>query len=373
MAAIQSTVEFKTFAIDQSTFVNRTMDKVRINDHFYSDKTALSYLIGVPIYFVLYKFGITFSEWPRLSYYLITLLTIGLSISIMLVYFFSLLERYKLETKQRFFYVASLGIGTLILPYGIVFNSHGLGAAFIFLAFYSILNAKNTMQLIFGGVLAGLAASIDLVAGNIFLILFIIFFLIRTRLFEAFLFFIGAVIPIIIQSSITWHISGSIIPFNIQPEFFNYPGSAFNPSELSGVLTNSWSQSIRYAFDIIIGRRAGFLYYSPILYFSFIGLIIAFAKNKYRLEGILVSTGILSTLLYLVFKTNNYGGCAYGMRFTVSLIPVLYSFTPLVFSFNNKRTTFLKFLFILALIVSVAFSLIGIIDPWSPSEGIICF
>jgi len=368
MAAIQSIVEFRTFAIDQSQFVG-TLDKVRINEHFYSDKLALSYLIGVPIYFILYHLGITFSEWPHLSYYLITLLTIGLSINTMFVYFFRLIERYGLNTKQKFFYVTSLALGTLVLPFSTVFNSHGLSAAFILLTFYFILNIKRTINYLFVGILAGLVASIEFVTGHIFLSLFLIFLFIRARFFKTSLFFIGALIPILLQLYINWHISGSVIPFYLRPEFFDYPGSAFGPgSSLSGGVTNSWSQALRFAFDLTIGSKAGFLYYTPILYFSLIGIAVAFFKRKYRLDGIMVFIGVLATLLFYMFKIDNYGGCAYGMRYTVSLIPILYSFTPLLFDFKDRKVTFLKLLFIMTLVVSIAFSFIGIINPWTCQE-----
>jgi hypothetical protein len=369
MGAIQSIVENKTFAIDNSRFA-WTVDRVSINGKFYSDKPALSYLVGVPIYFILYTIGINFSNAPKLSYYLITLLTIGLSTSIMLVYFFRLLKKYNLDDRERLFYTASLGLGTLVLPYSVVFNNHGLAAALLLISFYYLvlnLNARNTWQYIVAGCMAGFTTTIDVIAGGVFLLLSSLFLFPRIGFKTAF-FILAAVIPIFVYLSINLAISGSITPFNIRPELFEYQGSKVTLESLSGV--SRPASYLTYAIALTVGEK-GFFSYTPILFFSLGALIIAVADKKYRTEAILVAVGIIATLFYYITRTNNFAGCSYGLRWTVPFIPVLYYFTPLLFKQKMNTPPFVKISFGIMLVFSIVFSFMGVIDPWVCSHKLI--
>src|SRR3989338_6622265 len=57
-AALESVVERHTFAIDNSSFLNITKDRVFFNGHFYSDKAPGLVFLALPVYFVLHSLGV---------------------------------------------------------------------------------------------------------------------------------------------------------------------------------------------------------------------------------------------------------------------------------------------------------------------------
>ncbi len=368
MAGVESIVERGTFAIDNSTFVN-TIDKVKSGEHYYSDKPAISYLLVVPHYFLFYHlFDLNFAENRNLTYYLITLFSVGLGISIMLVYFYRLLKHYKIGKATRIFYTASMFICTLVFPYSLIYSAHGLTAALLPICFYLVLKANKPKQFFLAGLLAGFTSCIDMVAGSIFTVIFFIF-LFRKNVRKTLLFIAGAAILILLEFLINFFISGSIIPFNINPQLFDFSGSAFGPGSLSGVVMQPWSNIPGYAFDLILGKK-GFILFTPVLIFSIIGLIIAFFRKEYRKEAIMVCAGIIACLIFYITRTNNYGGCSYGLRWTVPLIPLLYLFTPVLFERKFRLLILIKIAFIITLVISAFFAFLGAMEPWTCTQGL---
>jgi hypothetical protein len=366
VAGIESVVERGTFAIDDSPF-NATIDRELINGKFYSNKPPASYLVMVPAYYALYKMGFTFVDRHRLVYYWVTLLTLGLSVSAMLVYFYRFLRRYKLSKNERMFYSFAVFM-TLVFPYALAINNHSLAAAYLFFSYYLLANAKNAKQYWLAGLMAGLTAAIDLPLG-LFPLFFTVMLLAQRAWKNTFWYAFGVGIPTVISTYINYVISGSIIPITVRAEFFNFPGSPFaNGSGVSGLVHPTLSQMLTYAWGITLGSK-GFFIYTPVLLFSFAGLLFTvFTKNKYRREAIAILFGILATFLFYIAKTDNYGGCNYGFRFTVPLIPILFAFTPALFaqkSVENVKTA-LHYLFWIAVALTAFYALCGaILHPWT--------
>ena len=363
LAGIQSVVENRTFAMDHSMF--DSIDKVKIGEHFYSEKPVMSYLVFVPIYAVLYNQGITFANKLSGVYYLLTLLVLGLSTSIMLVYFYRFLGRYGLSPAVRFFFTFALGVGTAIFPYATVINNHALAAAFLFLSFYAALSSKNAWQYAGAGLLAGLTATFDIATGPIFLVVFSIWLLWRRiGLRKLLAYGAGASIPIAAYLLVNYVVSGSIIPFTLHSAYFNYPGSSFaNGAGVAGQAAFDMARTTKYLWDITFGVKGLFIF-NPLLLFSVAGLIITIAyKRRYRAEAIFMALGIVSTIAFFVTKTDNWGGCNYGFRYTVPIIPILFAYTPAVF--KRHKVPALWMLFTIGLALSVFISMMGLVQhPW---------
>jgi hypothetical protein len=249
----------------------------------------------------------------------------------------------------------------------LVINSHGLSAAFLFLSFYALINAKKPANYALAGLLAGLTASFEIAGGPIFLACFIGLLIWRKVGIKNIIWFCSfAAIPIGIYLWINFAISGSIIPVQVRVELFDYPGSEFAGGVgVSGyVKWDSYADLLKYAWGITFGRKGLFTYSLP-LFFSLAAIIFAITKNnKYRDEAIAIGTGILLTLLFYITKTNNWGGCNFGFRFTVPLIPVLFVYTPLLFKgIPSKR---LWLLFVLVFFFSLAITVLGIyLHTWN--------
>ena len=375
-ATIESLVEKGTFIIDDSAFID-TNDKIYINNHFYSDKPPILSFLTSGIYLVLYYvFGISFKNNLALVTYIITLLTSGLTTILMLFFFYKSLEFLKVEEKYQHILVLTLGLATLIFPYTLVFNNHIIVANLSFIIFYFII--KNKFEILkeyeyyLIGLLAGLIFAIDLVTGGTFLVLFSLYFLInlfKKSIIKLAYYIVGIIIPIFLYLYFNILIGGTILPFSLVPEFFDYPGSDFTKDNLTGVASHdSLSSLLIYSFHVLFGYR-GLFSYSPILLISFYFLIKLSANKKYLFfkEALLVLIGMSTVVLFYIFKSNNYGGYAYGMRWFVAFTPLLFFFT--VFYFKDKLTSKkLKFCLLLVLI-SFFVALVGVYNPWADSFG----
>jgi hypothetical protein len=369
MMAISAIVDQNTLSIDKVTFVS-TGDKVFINGHFYSDKPALSYIVGVPVYWLISNFGITFYTSPKWAYFLLSFFTIGITASFLFVYFFRFLSRYGISKKMRLFYTAAMGLGTLVFPYSTLFNSHLMTGAFLFFSYYCLSKARSNREYAFAGLFAGLTACFDSIIGPVFLACFIALLLWKKAGNQKLLCFILiAAVPILVYAGINYSVSRSVLPFNFDFTYFNYTGMQFEPDSCGNSFfrCRTMPELLIYAYDVVIGKK-GLFSYSPLLLFALAGLILAIYHGKYRGEAIAVSVGVLLSILAFVAKTNDYGGCCFGFRHTVALIPILFAYTPLLFA-EKKLPSYWKTLFVLVFIISVYIGLMAIIQhPFSCSH-----
>jgi hypothetical protein len=326
----------------------------------------MTYLIAVPVYSLIRDAGISFADYPNLAYFILTLLVVNLSVSIMLVYFFRFIARYNLSTKTRLLYTFALGFCTLLFPYTFVLNNHALTAAFLFFTFYALLNSKKPMHFAGAGLLAGLTATFEMVTGSIFLACFIGYLIWKKTKFPNILCFVcAALLPLIIYFLINISITGNIVPLQLNKEYFNYPGSPFaEGANIIPVRGNTAVDKINYACDILLGSK-GFFVFSPLLLFSLAGLIITIKQiPKYRKEAITNGIGIILALIIYSIQTVDWGGSNFGFRHTVPLIPILFAYTPVVF--KKYKNPLLKILFGILVLVAVYISIIGIMrGPWA--------
>lgn len=425
-ATIEMIVEKNTFIIDNSTFmgdakmyeikdkqnlplmrlnnieaINGTNDKILVKNKFYSDKTVNSALIATPIYALLYKLGMSFSNKGELVVFLLTLLFSTIPTIIIAIIFYKSLKFTKIPKKYEIPLSLMIILSTLLFPYGTVFNNHTLAALFISIAFYIILKnshkeeiKKNNYFTI--GLFSGLAASIDLVAGGLFLICSSIYFLNKTKynLYknkQIFMFFILGILPILIIHTIfTIPITGDILPGSVHPEYWKYNGSNFNENNLSGtgLKHNSIGNFFIYLFHTLLGFR-GFFSYTPYL---LVGIFLFFKKiyakktivemrtkkkikieissfTTYKKELILWMCFSASTIIFYAITTNGYGGWSYGMRWFVPLIFGLYFMSSLFFEenklFKKNRINMSTIIIILLIIIGIFTSVVGVIEPWT--------
>ena len=82
---------------------------------------------------------------------------------------------------------------------------------------------------------------------------------------------------------------------------------------------------MRYTYDMFVGQR-GLFSFTPMLIFAFIGLVVAMKQGRQRglLAAVLGSSLIFAA--YLILRTDNFGGLAWGTRWFVPLVPVWWYF-----------------------------------------------
>lgn len=373
IATVESLVQEKTFIIDNSSF-NWTGDKVFIGSHFYSDKPSMLSIIGAGIYLPLHTLGLELENGKNLAYYIITILTIGLSFIICLFCFYLALGFTKIKEGYRVLLTLSLAIGTLFLPWSTTFNNHAIAASLLFIGFYFILKAKHSqpknkgnkkikLNLFLSGFFFSLAGVID-VPTSLFFVGFLLYVIFEKELRKNIIFFC---IPLLLTALpalvINFIIAGDFIPISLHQEFFNYPGSPWQGGGgLSGIKLNSGFFLIKYAFNSLIGNH-GFFSYNPLLFLSifFISLEII-KKRKFWKEASIIAGASIIIIIYYLLTTINYSGFSYSIRWFIPLIPLLFFFTFTFFEKMNKKK---KVIFIILLLISIIIAMIGVVNPWS--------
>ena len=426
MATIDSLVERGTFVIDNSVYV-WTGDKIYVNGHFYSDKPpVLSFLAAGP-YFLMKSVGLTFQNNEGLVYYLLTLICVGIPAAITVHFFYKSLKLIGLKESIRSKLTIALGAGTLLLPWGTVFNNHVPATALCFTSFYFLLKSKfqankkmkkqvaigiiigilvpllflyyspptassqlgfslfilalgviiielwmlvggiavsfvltpRAINIFLAGFLVSLGATIDIITGGVFFVLFLAYILwIRLKRNSVIIFLIAASLPFLLHCILNIQITGGIVPAQIVPKYFVYPGSPWSTQNLSGFLSHpDLTSLLTYAFHSTFGY-SGFFSYSPVLLIFFFAL--PQIRHKLKKEGVIIALATIILLGFYILKTDNYGGWSYSIRWWVPLIPFLLFFGSL---YLQKQKSYKIFYLLLA--ISVVISAIGVINPWT--------
>ena len=363
MATIQSLVEHHSFIIDNSQFT--TNDKYFYQGHFYSDKPPNLAIYGSVFYLLLKGLGISFSNHYNLTYYLLTLLVVGVSTCIGLVYFYKTIKLFGVDDKWADVLVLVTATGTLILPYSTVFNNHTVTGVLLVMGFYYLVRIKESVKYaLFAGLLIALAGSIDITAFSF--IPFSAIVLVDKPLKSKITFTLACAVVILVYFLLNLYTSGSLTPPAMNKALWEYRGPNFGDSSLSGLAYHpNISSQLNYGFHMLVGNR-GLISYTPLLAFSIFGFAKVFSKNfKYRKEYLFIILGSLAYILMYIFRSNNYSGSSYGVRWYADLMFLLC--LPLANIGNEiKNSKKLKTLFFIISSISIVISSIGIIAPFVP-------
>jgi hypothetical protein len=118
---------------------------------------------------------------------------------------------------------------------------------------------------------------------------------------------------------------------------YNFPGSAF-PATVGG--NGTPDDYAAYAFRMFLGGK-GLLAYNPLLILAFVGAVrVALNRGSaLRVQAALTALGFIALCVYLATQTGNYGGTAYGERWFIVAIPILFSFIFSVPPLNSASRT----------------------------------
>lgn len=372
MAQIQSLVEQGSFIIDKSIFFV-TGDKYLFNNHYYSDKPPILALYASPFYFALRQLGFSFERNIGLTYYLLTLLSIGTLSALGLIVFSKILKDFfDVNHVWANFTTFITGVGTLILPYSLVFNNHVPSGVLILLGFYFLLCFKQNgryEKAAYSGVFLSLAGTIDI---NCFLFIpFVLVPFLRRSVKAGLIFGLSCIPAIALYLFLNWYTSGSLMPPAMNAALWNYPGSSFSQENLSGLAQHTnISDVLFYAFHMMLGNR-GLISHTPILLFSIFGIFLIYKKNlrfQYKTEyGFILLACLLYIAIYLL-RTTNYSGWGFGIRWFASLMLILCLPIALIDQ-KVKSSKSIRILFLSVVFLSISISIIGAYIPISPPLG----
>ncbi|WP_194793326.1 hypothetical protein [Raineyella fluvialis] len=368
MATIQALVQHHTLSIEPTSFAS-VNDKVFIGGHFYSDKLATPQLLGAAVYWPIWHLGIRLAPDWNLAYYLVTLFTVKLFWLLGLVAFYGSLAFTRLDRVRRLWLTVALGIGTLVLSWSATFNNHSLAASWVAIAFWFLLRARNKGRvlpnLFLSGLFFGLAGSSD-VPTMAFPAAFGLYVLLDRRLRRGtWAYVVALLIAVAPALAVNYAISGSLVPVQIVPRYFDFPGSPWNAEHLTGTGVNSGSFLGRYTTGMLVGMR-GFLVYNPLSLLALPLMVREFVRRRrFASEALVIFLMSVVIVGYYCLASNNYGGDAYSIRWFVTMLPLwMFFLYPLLEGKGAWRWVVLGAF----LAVSVPIAVIGAWNPWSRAD-----
>ena len=379
MATVQTLVEQGTFIIDHTEF-NRTGDKVFVDGHFYSDKPPLLSVAAAGAYSLLHNvLGLTLdpaicvpdddvaacrafapADTRLTAFYWLTLIFIGGSASLLVVLFWRAMLQAGASGLQATSLAVALGLASPVAPYSIVFAGHVPAALCLFAGFVLLSQARHSApnwgktslsvddnasgrlrdsspqkvasqndmadsswKFFWAGFFISLSANIDLTLA-IFIVAFglWIFFTRWRRLLP---YVSGALIPLALSALVNYWAAGTIVPLYFDPKAYDFAGTVLNTTVGGTNGFYSLQFGMRYAYDMFVGQR-GVFSFTPMLIFAIIGMIVAFKRRRQRGLILAVLGSSLVFAAYLILRTDNFGGLAWGTRWFVPLVPLWWYF-----------------------------------------------
>jgi hypothetical protein len=175
------------------------------------------------------------------------------------------------------------------------------------------------------GFLISLSANIDLTL-VVFIVAFGIWVLFTRRPLRGLLrYVLGALIPFALSAAINYWAAGTVVPLYFDPKAYDFVGTVLNTTVGGTNGFYSLEFGLHYTYDTFVGQR-GLFSFTPMLIFAFIGMLAAFKQRRQRGLILAVLVGSLVFAVYLVVRTDNFGGLAWGTRWFVPLVPVWWYF-----------------------------------------------
>ncbi|MEL6759452.1 MAG: hypothetical protein AAFP04_03525 [Myxococcota bacterium] len=317
---VERLIEAGTWSHDGSP-LGGSVDAVQVDGRTYSSKPpTYSLLLAITAWPLRRITGTPIDKAPRA--YLHALVFIHQVIPYVLLLYLGLrwIEAKSDDRWLQAVFLAGLSFAAMPFGYAVTLNNHTPTAFYLFLMWWladrSLRDggAVSHLRAIGVGVLGGLAASHELTAG-IFTPLMSVLFA-RRNLAAGALVILAAVVATIPMFAVYYAISGSVVPFYIRPELYDYPGSYWrNPTGLDGLNDPLWL----YAFHAFLGHH-GLFSLTPYVLIGVAGALVQARRRDPMAWVILAGASIVVT--YILYKTNNYGGRTIGMRWFAQFVPL---------------------------------------------------
>jgi hypothetical protein len=320
-ATIESLVDYGTFAIDQSRY-SRTIDKVKVGDHYYSSKPPVLSVYGAGVYWVYRALsGHTIADYEGEVVWVVSLATGWLSHAVLLVYLRrigQLLFRRQLATLGM---LIAAGFGYLGAGYATTLNNHSVAAAFVVAGLYHVQRARRTegwRHWSYAGLWLGFVPSLDL-PSTAFAVAFGAYLLRRDWRRTLRCFVPAALPPFILGLVLNVVSTGSVIPAYLRAELYKYAGSYWQHTQGIDALREPKGL---YAFHVLLGHH-GVFSMTPLLVFAVIELVREVRRGEDRAVSVANGAALAAVLAFLIFWSTNYGGWCVGMRWFVPPMAVL--------------------------------------------------
>jgi hypothetical protein len=361
LGTIQAITESHSLALDDTSYLWQG-DKVQIGDHFYSHQPPMMALLGAIPYGILHAAGRSIDD-PG-TYRILTLTLVGLPLLLGLAALGRLMRRFGASEGQAALLLAAAAFGTLVLPYSLVLNQHGLAAGLVLLAAEAVVTRHAARA----GLLLALATTSDLTA--VFFALAMVVPLIWHEDEDERRFDPGALIPyalaalpvLALHFGINRAIVGDFRPLGLHKEGFDYPLSPFVLMNLTGGGdTGPAGSALAYAKGALFGE-SGLFSLSPLILFALFFWVRAWGRRLARPLTVATLLGALGITVFYLSTSRNFGGSSFGMRWFCVFAPLLFVLPAAGLRTSSKRWLFA---FVPLFLWSGATSLLGAAQPWA--------
>ncbi len=333
LATVYSLSEYGRWAIADpaiglsNPFEPRTIDKVEVDGRIVSSKPPLLPLLMMSELLVLSPVtGWLLEDPPDLkrAVWILTVTWSGLPFVLMILCVWLTVRRcLPGSTAAPAFLAFAAAAGTQAAVYATVFNNHVIAAAAVSASFLFALRLHEREA--WGdaaafGLSAGLCATMDIPTAIYPALLGL--WLARTRLRVLMVFAApAAALLIAIQTAALLAATGSPLPVQMHGDWYLYESSYWrNPGGVDALADPKG----HYLFHITLGR-VGLFSLFPVTLLGLAGLVAARRNGDVRSRAITAIGAAASAILlvYYALTTNNYGGEAFGFRWSIAVAPVM--------------------------------------------------
>jgi len=337
---VRAYVELGKLSVDEQVkqygWVN---DLAKREGKLYAGKAPATTFIGVPIYAALRASdearGLPTPSWFRVVY---TLRLFGVILPCLLfVHLFrGFVRRIVRDANVASLLAIVLALGTMLLPYGLMFVNHSLSAASAFgtvIAVHAALRAREGTTkwsrvkswLCFGlaGFLLAGTTALDYALFPVSVMLLgFVFWRARWSWASVAGTCLGAAIPSLLTAAYHQACWGS--PFAVSMSFLANPQFAAEANKGVFGIIGPTTASVWGVFG---SAKKGLLYFSPVLAPGLLAVVISALTSRYRKESTVTFAIVLWMLLYNVSLINWAAGWTVGPRYVTVIIPfVLFAF-----------------------------------------------
>ena len=368
---VESLVERGTTAIERSPMLgpSGSPEVVKVGGHLYSDKppvlSALTAGVYLPLWWSGWRFSGSPSQFVRVNWVLVAVV-VGLASALAVVASRLLLQCVEMPTILADVLALALGFGSQLFSYAVTFNNHSVAAGLITMAFALVALERSRSRRGWAGLLAGLAATIDLPAGGASALVLACWLAARSKRLPM-VYLSMAALPALLHAALQMATTGSPLPVEMTPGAFDFAGSYWNTEAGRARETvPRW----RWGLELLVGPQ-GWLTVTPLIALGLAGMArIAFRKGD-PLRPTALALGVV-TLLLLGYYTwgvrrIDFAGLSFGTRHLLAISPLCLVF-GVAWLARWRLHGAAAIVFLMCWLVSGVYAWEGMLDPWSRIE-----
>jgi hypothetical protein len=333
LATVYSLTEYGRWAINDpampemsNPFEPRTIDKVEVDGRILSSKPPLLPILMMSELLALQPVAgwlLENPDDPKAAAWVMSVTWSGVPFVLLTLFVWLIARRAMPGRVAAPAFVALAVAGTQAAAYATVFNNHVIAAACVVACFWlapRLYERPAKAEFVLFGLCAGLGAATDIPTAVFPACLGL--WLARTRLKQLILFAVpAAALPLAIQTMALIAATGSPLPVQMHGDWYLYESSYWrNPGGVDALADPKGA----YLFHITLGR-VGLFSLFPVTLFGIAGMWYAWRAGDARVRGIAIAGALASAILfaYYAMTTNNYGGEAWGFRWSIVIAPVM--------------------------------------------------